>query len=68
MIEVMKIRELIALSSISFDHTLNDLPAKYHKNKELINFLNHRENMVNPTLKKQCFMGEEMGLFGLFLE
>jgi hypothetical protein len=57
MVETMKIRELIALSSICFEQNPNDVQGKYQKNKELINFLNHRENMVNPTLKKQCFMG-----------
>lgn len=54
----MKIRELIALSAICLEENPDDAQGKYLKNKQLINFLNHRESMVNPTLKKQCIIGE----------
>lgn len=56
MMETMRIRELIALSHISFQEE-TDPQNKYAKTKELIEFLSHRENMVNPTLRKKGFLG-----------
>jgi hypothetical protein len=57
MMETMRIRELIALSSIKFEHSPNEVQGRYQTSKELINFLSHRESMVNPTLKLQGFIG-----------
>jgi hypothetical protein len=67
LMEIMRIRELIAISSVRFDHSPNDVQGRYQMSKDLINFLSHRESMVNPTLRQQGFIGGELGLFSLFL-
>lgn len=67
MTQTMKIRELIALSHISFQDDAN-AQNRYAKGKQLMHFLNHRESMVNATLKKQCFIREEISLFTYFLQ
>lgn len=68
-IRLMEIRELIALSHLDFvDNTAPTREQRQFKQHQLIAFLQNRENMVLPQLRRNYFLRNEANLYGLFLE